>query len=331
MIIFFDPLFFITMIGGYILMILLASAIAPKISSKIASRLTLFSSMLLLSLLIIFSFSFILFIISYFLHFSYEILTDLILTVIILNLITYIFSPILIKNFYVVKEDKEIQKIVDEVKNKLGYKGKLIGAISNLPFPNAFAFGNFIFGKYVAVTSSLKRIASKEELKAVIGHEIGHHLHKDYFVMLFFGLLPSIIYYLGYYLIIARDRKGNYALLGIFAIIFSFILQILVLAFSRLREYFADYEGARASSKEAMQSSLVRLYEFYKRNPLKNLGEKDFGKTLFIYAFLPLVNPLVEKETIEKIKNVKVSSIEEILSTHPPIPKRLKFLDNIRL
>ena len=331
MIIFFDPLFFILMIAGYFLMILLASAIAPKISSKIASRLTLFSSMLLLSLLIIFSFSFILFIIFHFLHFSYEIFIYLIPSVIILNLITYIFSPILIKIFYGVEKDEEIQKVVDEVRNKLGYKGKLIGATSNLPFPNAFAFGNFIFGKYVAVTSSLKKIASKEELEAVIGHEIGHHLHKDNSVILFFGLLPSIIYYLGYYLIRARDEKGNYAFLGIFAILFSFILQVLVLAFSRLREYFADYEGAKASSKEAMQSSLVRLYEFYKRNPLKNLGEKDFGKTLFIYAFLPLVNPLVEKETIEKIKNVKVSVIEEILSTHPPIPKRLKFLDNIKL
>jgi heat shock protein HtpX len=254
--------------------------------------------------------------------------------VIAMNLLIYIFSPLIIKAVYGVEESEEIQNIVDEVKNKLNYKGKLIGGIAKVDFPNAFAFGNFIFGNYVVVTEGMRKIVDKNELKAVIGHEIGHHMHKDNFVMLLFGLIPSIIYYLGYALLTSRDEEQNLMNIGIgiFAIAFSFILQILILAFSRLREYFADYEGARATNKEAMQSSLVKIYEYYKKNEPIIESEENIGRTLFIYALVEsIANPLVGRQTIEKIKKEKVSPIEEFLSSHPPIPKRLKFLDNAKL
>jgi len=45
------------------------------------------------------------------------------------------------------------------------------------------------------------RMARKNELEAVIGHELGHHRHGDNAVMLFMGLIPSFLYYLGLMLI----------------------------------------------------------------------------------------------------------------------------------
>jgi heat shock protein HtpX len=334
--IFLDPINLLLMVFGYFLMFILASFIAPRVASKFGSRLTLFSSMLILSLLIIFSFSFLIFLIfQLFSEVYFETFIFIISFVILMNLITYIFSPLIIKLIYRVEENEEMQKVVDEVKDKLKYKKRLIGGVAHLNFPNAFAFGNFIFGKYVVVTEGLLKIVDKNELKAVIGHEIGHHLHKDNAIMLIFGLLPSIIYYLGYALLTLRDEERKNLMnigIGIFAIVFSFILQILILAFSRLREYFADYEGAKATNKEIMQSSLVKIHEFYQKNKINIESEQNIGKTLFIYAFLDAIaNPLVSRETIEKIKRKKASPLEEFLSSHPPISKRLKFLDSIKL
>ena len=313
-------------------MFLLASFIAPKVAARFSGKFTLFTSMLLVSILIILSFSLTIFAIF---SFAFEASFDFlyfIFGIVILNLITYIFSPLILKITYGIEENDEVQEIVDNVKKKLNYKGKLIGVIArNFPYPNAFAFGNFIFGKYVAVTESMLKLTNKKELEAVIGHEIGHHMHKDNAIMLLFGLLPSILYYLGYFLIVGRreeERSTVLMIVGFFSVIISFLVQILVLAFSRLREYFADLEGARASGKENMQSALVKLHNYYKS--AKSALSGEIGKTLFIYAFTQtLANPMVSMDTIEKIKSEEINPLEEFLSTHPPIPKRLKFLDTL--
>ncbi len=336
---FFDPIYLGLMILGYALMFLLASTIAPKVAAKLSGKFTLYTSMILLSILIIGSFSLVIYLIFYFAFPETQIsIFGLIAFVVLMNLITYLISPYMIKFIYRVKEDEEIQKYVDEIKEKLGYKGKIIGAIADVDFPNAFAFGNILSGKYVAVTSSLKEIMGEEELKAVIGHEIGHHMHRDNLIMLLFGILPSILFYIGYSLLLgSNDRERNIVLLalGIFSILVSFIIQILVLAFSRLREYYADYAGALATSKESMQSALVRLYLHYKEKPIESEEEsygQNIAKALFIYGLTnALANPLVDKDTIDKIKEEKYSPIEEFLATHPPIPKRLAFLDNLKI
>ncbi|MEM0480927.1 MAG: M48 family metalloprotease [Candidatus Aenigmatarchaeota archaeon] len=343
MILFFDPLYIALMIIGYITMIFLASFIAPKIAARFAGRFSLYTSMFILAILTIFTFSFTLYLIIYF-AFQYlqisilNLFFSVLIGVIILNLITYLLSPLILKIAYGLEESKEVQQIVDKVKQKLNYKGKLIGVIArNFPLPNAFAFGNFIFGKYVAVTESMLKLTNEKELEAVIGHEIGHHMHKDNAIMLMFGLLPSILYFIGYYLITSRqeEKSAAFILLGIFAVIISFVVQILVLAFSRLREYFADLEGAKAAGKTSMQSALAKLHAYYSNNKEETEDTEDLGnlgKTLFIYAFTEtLANPLVSinKKYIENLKKQEVSALEEFLSTHPPIPKRLRFLDSL--
>ncbi len=327
----FDPIYIITMILGYVFMFILASTIAPKVASKFSGRFSLYFSMFLLSVLIISSFSLVLFLVIYFLNIKFS-LFNLILSVVLINVAVYLISQILIKLLFNAKEDKKLQKIVDEVKEKLGYKGKLI-ALKASNLPNVFAFGNFIFGKYIAIADSLEKMLDEKELKAVVAHEIGHHMHKDNAVMLLFGIFPSIIYYIGYNLLyysIKNREKAYLAITGFLIVLFSFIVQILVLAFSRLREYFADLEGAKIG-KEAMQSSLVKIHNYYKNNQEeKEEIELNSFKTLFIYAFINFfANPLVSREEIEKVKNEEYSAIEEILSTHPPIPKRLKFIETL--
>jgi heat shock protein HtpX len=200
--------------------------------------------------------------------------------------------------------------------------------------PNAFAYGNFLTGKFVAVSDTLLNMLSRDELMAVIGHEIGHHKHRDNLFMLLLGLLPSLIFYLGYMLIRSSsdERRGaQLAIIGIAAVIISFVIQILVLAFSRLREYFADTEGVFVAGKDAMQRSLAKIHYFYSRYPSvrAEIAESKF-RTLFIYALANAVAEPLTRMDIERLKKEKVSPIQEFLSTHPPIPKRLAFIDSLR-
>jgi len=373
MLLFFDPIALMAAILGYILMFILAAYVAPKVASKFAGRFSLYTSMILLAALIIFSFSGVLLLIFYALNYYANwgivdftsLAINIVIFVIVSNLLIYIFSPLLINLMYGVKEDEKLQKIVNEVAKKLNYKGKLKAVITqNFTLPNAFAYGNFIFGKYVAVSPGMINLVDEDELKAVVGHEIGHHMHKDNAIMLLFGLLPSIIYFLGYFLVRSslfssneRENRGNAVLLivGIFAMLFSFILQVLILAFSRLREYFADFEGAKVNGKEVMQSSLAKIHYYYTANidALQELRTSN-TRALFIYAFAQaLMNPFenldeafsedeeeqkskrkvkkvkVNREKIEELKNLETSPLEEFLATHPPIPKRLRFLDTL--
>jgi len=329
MIFLLDPIYIITSIIGYIFLFLVASYVAPRFANKLSGKLSLYTSMILLAFSILFVFSLVIYSVLYIFGFdlSYY-LFDIVIFVLLMNLITYLISPLLIDLSFSTTKDEYLQKLVDEVKEKVGIKGK-ITAVRARGLPNAFAYGNFIFGKKVAVTESLINMLDEEELKAVIGHELGHHKHKDSVLMLLFGIIPSVIYYLGYSMIWGgisdRKNRSGLALIGLLLVIVSFLVQLLVLAFSRLREYYADYVGAKHVSKSGMQSSLTKIYLFYKRGGYESLVKNSTFSTLFIYAF---ANPLVSSVDIEEIKNSPITELE-FLSTHPPIQKRLKFIDQI--
>ncbi len=329
----FDPIYYMLAMLGYFVMFLLASTIAPKVASRVSGKFSLYTSMALLAFLILFvSFS-IIYLVLVVVGVRVSIVS-LIAFLIALNLLMYLVSPFMINLSYSAKHDEYLQSIVDEVAYRLGVKPPK-AMIVDCP-PNAFAYGNFLTGRFVAVSRALLEILDRDELEAVIGHEIGHHKHKDNAVMLVFGLLPSIIFYLGYSLIYSSfddDRRGNQlALIGIAVVIVSFVIQILVLAFSRLREYYADVEGVIAAGKDAMQRSLAKIHLFYQRYPsfMGEIANSKF-RTLFIYALVNAVaNPLTRME-IERLKSMPVSPIEEFLSTHPPIPKRLRFIESVRI
>ncbi|MCX8172121.1 MAG: M48 family metalloprotease, partial [Archaeoglobaceae archaeon] len=96
-------------------------------------------------------------------------------------------------------------------------------------------------------------------------------------------------------------------------------------------EYFADTEGVFVAGKEAMQRSLAKIHYFYQRYPSvrAEVSESKF-RTLFIYALTNAVAEPVTRMDIERLKKEKVSPIQEFLSTHPPIPKRLTFIDSLK-
>jgi heat shock protein HtpX len=331
----FDPLYLVLAILGYAVMFLLAGTVAPKVAGRVAGVFSLYTSMILLLLLIVGVSAGIIYAIISFANITVDILA-LVIFVVLVNLIIYFISPYMINISYGAKPSTELQEIVNRVASRLGVKAPKAVVVSSPP--NAFAYGNILTGKYVAVSDSLLNMLSRDEIEAVVGHEIGHHKHRDNLFMLFLGILPSIIFYLGYMLIHSasssrnENRGAQLAILGIAAVVVSFVIQVLVLAFSRLREYFADTEGVKATSKDSMQRSLAKIHFFYHRYPSASevLAESKL-KALFIYALVnTIASPFVTRADIERLKREKVSPIEEFLSTHPPIPKRLAFIDSLR-
>ncbi len=357
---FYDPLFMVSMfiayIIGFIALNIIASFIAPSVARKLSGKLSFYTSMYIAASIVFLGGFISLYIIWYVLEYlGYTIsLIGLLIFVIVLNIITYIMSPILINTFYGARHDPELQRIIDDAARRAGLKPPKAVVVEGPP--NAFAYGNFLTGRYVAVTTGMLNIVSRDELLAVIGHELGHHKHRDNFIMLFMGIIPSLLYYLGLILIrygiiggYSRDERsgGNQGLLllliGVGAILLSLIIQIFILAFSRLREYYADAHGARIAGAKPMQRALAKLHLYYNSNEeAKNHIDTSKLRTLFIYALIEsIANPFYPyrsrrrisyrniDEIIEELKRASVDPGKEILSSHPPIPKRLRFLDRV--
>lgn len=340
----FDPVALGLYVLGYIVMFIVAATVAPKLASSVSSRLTLYGAMALTAALVILITAFVIYLIAIVAlpslgAYGMGFFMGLIFFVVLMNLLMYLASPFMINAAYGARPDPRLQQIVDEVAARLGAPFEMKAVVVHGP-PNAFAYGNFLSGRHVAVTSGMLAITDRHELEAVIGHEVGHHLHRDNTIMLLFGILPSILYYLGVTSVRASfgSRNNNAAVLaavGVLAVVVSFLVQLLVLAFSRLREYYADTAGAKAAGKEAMQFALAKIHKYYYSNPEAHEAVKgEKFRALFIYALVNAVaNPFVTvtRSDVEAIKRSGYSVFEEIFATHPPIPKRLKFLDELQL
>ncbi|MEM1508473.1 MAG: zinc metalloprotease HtpX [Thermofilaceae archaeon] len=244
------------------------------------------------------------------------------------SLFSWLLSPALINLIYGCHPDPSIQEVVNRVAAKAGMKPPK-AMIARMKEPNAFAYSSPILGSYIAVTEGMLHISRVEELEAVIGHELGHHKHRDNVVVLVFGLLPSVIYFLGRYLMYAgmysryyydgdrsRRSEGNFVFLltGIALMAISVLIQLGVLALSRLREFYADAHGAKVTTPDSMIGALHSLNSFYNRyKAARAKVDSSKLKMLFIYA---LTDPYI--------------GFEELLSTHPPIEKRIAFLSSLR-
>ena len=237
-------------------------------------------------------------------------------------IISWLFTPAIINAVYSARYSPQLQEIVNEVAKNAGIKPPK-AVIVPAPYPNAFAYSSPIYGSYVAVTEGLLRRMTRDELKAVIGHELGHHKHRDMHLMLLLGIVPTFIYYLGRFLLFSgiasggrRNERGGSALLlavGIGVIVASILMELGVLAFSRLREFFADAHGAKVTSPWTMISALKKIHEYYSYSlRSREYIEHSKIKTLFIYAF---TEPFID--------------LSEVLVTHPSIHKRIRFLQSV--
>jgi heat shock protein HtpX len=138
--------------------------------------------------------------------------------------------------------------------------------------PNAFATGAFKNSSLVAVSTGLLQNMTREEVEAVIGHEVAHIANGDMVTMtLIQGVMNTFVVFLsrviGYFVdkVILRNTNdgpgiGYYVTTIVLDIILGFLAAIIVAWFSRQREFRADAGAAGyMGQSRSMQNALARL------------------------------------------------------------------------
>jgi heat shock protein HtpX len=267
----------------------------------------------------------------------------------IFNIIQWIMAPKIIETIYKVKplrreEAPEIHEMIERISDRVGIKKPEV-MIANMDVPNAFAYGSPFGRKKVAVTRGLLKVLDEGELEAVLGHEIGHIAHRDVTTMMFLSVLPSIFYivsrialYQMYFSSFGGRDRDNASILmmgiGILSFIIYIILNMILLGFSRLREYYADYESSIRVDNGAnkLMSALAKISSYSHRvKKGKELAFASSFKALLITDPDTYKVSAYERE-IDRIISKKITltdRIMELFSTHPNIVKRLRKLKEL--
>lgn len=138
-------------------------------------------------------------------------------------------------------------------------------AIYDSPEVNAFATGMSRNSALVAVSTGLLRFMSEDEAEAVLGHEISHVANGDMVTLtLIQGVLNTFVFFFARIAASALSRGNDsrtmqFMLVMVFQILFGALASIIVMWFSRHREYRADAGGAELAGKHKMIAALKRL------------------------------------------------------------------------
>lgn len=221
------------------------------------------------------------------------------------------------------EEAPELHAIVDEQVSLAGIpKPKVF--IMDTDSPNAFATGRSKKHATIAVTKGIQRILDREELGAVIAHELGHVGNRDTLIMTMVAAIATAI---GLIAMIARfsmffggmggrGRGGGspMGLIGILIIAIVMPLAALLVrsAISRAREFQADVTGAATSGRPlALASALQKLERGSEEQRIDNISQERLEPVSHLF----IVNPL------------KGSAMSRLFSTHPPVAERVRRLE----
>lgn len=263
----------------------------------------------------------------------------------------YLFGPKIVESSMGVHqlseaEAPELHQIVEELAMAANIPKPKVG-ISNTMVPNAFAYGRSKRSGHVCVTKGILDLLDREELKAVLGHEISHIKHNDMAITTVVSAIPLICYYLAFSLMFSGggDNDNRGAILGVIALVAYFLGQLIVLFISRMREYYADAGSVELGYRpEKLASALYKLVYGAARVPESEIKDIEGTKAFFLtdisnakseinnLAQLDLdKDGTISAEELNMLRNSKVNvstsnKIMELLSTHPDMLKRIKRL-----
>ncbi len=219
---------------------------------------------------------------------------------------------------YVIEQPRNAdeQWLLDTVKELAQKAG--IGMPEVAIFPsqssNAFATGWNRNAALVAVSAGMLQRFPREEVKAVMAHEIGHVANGDMVTLtLIQGVVNTFVMFLARIIghtvdrVIFRNERGfgiGYFIVTMVAqLVLSFLASAIVFWFSRHREYRADHAGATLASKGGMIAALQRL-QLEQGQPQDMPGElKAFGIS-------------------EQLKQ----GVSGLFRSHPPLDDRIRAL-----
>lgn len=202
-----------------------------------------------------------------------------------------------------------VQKFADKAGIAMPEVGIYEGA------PNAFATGAFKNSALVGISTGLLHSMTKEEVEAVIGHEVAHIANGDMVTMtLIQGVMNTFVVFLSRVIGYAVDsflRKGDnqssgpgvgyYVTTIVLDILLGFVAAIIVAWFSRQREFRADAGAAQMMGrKQPMINALARL---------GGLTPGELPKTMQAMGI--------------------AGGLGKLFSTHPPMEERIAALQQL--
>ena len=213
--------------------------------------------------------SFIMIILALILDFPIYIAAGINIVIIVLQfLIAPFFTDLLYRIFYKAKFDHEIPEylsnFIKEVCENNKMKYPRIGYIDD-GTPNACCYGRGKNSARIIVTRGIFDLLDEEEVKSVVGHEMGHAVHYDMLFMTAVALIPQLFYMI-YSIFTDSDsssnsKNGSYtALIALIAYVLYIITRYIMLWLSRVREYYADeFSLQQTKNPNAMATALVKV------------------------------------------------------------------------
>ena len=186
--------------------------------------------------------------------------------------------------------------------------------IFQTPEPNAFATGANRNSALVAVSTGLLQNMNADEVEAVVGHEISHVANGDMVTMaLMQGVVNTFVYFfatvIGHVVdrVVFKTERGYgpayYVTQMVAQIALSILASMLVMWFSRYREFRADAGGANLAGRQKMISALRALQRSHEPGQLP--GE--------LAAF-----------------GINGGGVQRLFMSHPPLEERIAALQNQR-
>lgn len=262
----------------------------------------------------------------------------------------YWFGPSIVKRSMNVRplseaEAPNIHKMVEELAQEAGVPKPEIG-LSEINIPNAFAYGRSSKSGHIAITRPILGMLDYYELRAVIGHEMGHIKHNDMAVTAAVSVIPMICYYIALSFLFSGDRdNGATIIIGIGGYLFYLVGQLLVLFISRTREYYADEASVEFGNKPAaLVSALYKLSYGAANCSKETIDDVNSNRAFFVTDVNNAKHDVTDFQQIDfdgdgkisdeelrrlansDVKISKTNGIMELLSTHPDSLKRVKRL-----
>lgn len=278
--------------------------------------------------------------------------------------IQYLIGPSLVGMMMRIKwvskeEEPELHRMVEELAGKAGIPKPKVG-VSKLQIPNAFAFGRTQKDGRVCVTQGIRKLLTKNELKAVLGHEISHLKHRDMMIITLLSVIPLILYWISWSFMWGgmfggrrRGGAGYTILIGMGAMLLYFLTNLLVLYGSRIREYYADQGSVKIGNRPHHLASALYKLVYSSARARKDPKVKqemkmvEGVKAFFLNDVSRALNEVRELKEVDKdlsgtidqselmvlrAKEVKISGAEkmmEVFTTHPNMLKRIKRLSEL--
>ncbi len=250
--------------------------------------------------------------------------------------------------FYTPEEFKQLKpdlySLVNKICNEHKFSFPKIGIVPDRN-PTAYTYGSARYNARVVMTEGIFEFLNTEEQKAILAHEMGHIVNRDFMVLMIASTLLQILYEI--YATLAKrsgnsKKKGARVAIGMIALVLYYISIYLLYFLSRTREYLADAFSAKETSASDLARALIKVaYGITVATDTdsgarllqstRHLGIVDVkhSKELNITSMVNTHEP----STLAKIMAFDLfnwwAKIAELSSTHPLTGKRLLALQRV--